>query len=467
MIQSLFDLGMASAVVRYVALVAAAEDGARSSVIVIARRAMIFYLLLSAVVFVPLWFGAGTLVHFVHFLKPREIPPAVVIVRWAAVAFVLTNIALVAASVLQGVNRVGASYRDQTAGWLLYLPLLVAGMSLGSHAQAVGAAWVGAYAVQTVLLLGSLTVAIRRIPHGAARVPGYKEMLSFGVRWQTSAWADFATFQLPRFLAVVGLSSGDVISLDVAIRAGQLVVAPLFAFYPTVLPQATSLLARGGAPALRAFLQPFYGIGVVLVFVGVCVFIPLEVPLLALWTGRPTSAFNPLVGAVILAGTAAWASTGLLSSTRLARGEVNAVLLYKGRQLFLAAILLAVAAPVGLVPLAIALCLSLMVPAVAFNLRSAEELGLSRPVKSIHTGWRLGAFAVVQVVVPMTLVVGVGSALASWQLLGLVTVTALTCLVLGAPLLVGSGSARRYWMGPAAWRSVVSSLATADHLARK
>ena len=137
MIQSLFDLGVASALVRYVA-VAAATGGGRSSIAIIARRALVFYLLLSAVVFVALWFGAAAMVGLVHFLKPSELAPAVVIVRWAAVAFVLTNITLVAASVLQGIDRVGAAYRDQTLGWLLYLPLLLAGMSLGSHAQAVG-----------------------------------------------------------------------------------------------------------------------------------------------------------------------------------------------------------------------------------------------------------------------------------------------------------------------------------------
>jgi O-antigen/teichoic acid export membrane protein len=447
MIQSLFDLGVASAVVRYVALAAAAADGARSSVMVIARRAMIFYLLLSAAVFLPLWFGANAIAGLVHFLKPSEIAPAVVIVRWAAVAFVLTNIALVAASVLQGIGRVGASYRDQTVGWLLYLPLLLVGMGLASHAQAVGAAWVGAYAVQTLLLLGSLTVAIRRLPQGSATVPRYSEMLSFGVRWQSSAWADFATFQLPRFIAGVALSSGDLVTLDLAIRAGQFVVAPLFAFYPTVLPRAASLLARGGAGALRSFLQPYYSIGVFLVVVGACVFIPLEVPLLAVWTGRATSAFNPLVVAAILIGTAAHASTGLLSSARLACGDVNAVILYKGRQLILAAILLAVATPMGLLPVAIALCLSLMLPAVAFNLRSAGVLGLARPLESMHTRWRLAAFCLAQVAIPMALVVGVGSALASWQLLGLVTLAALICLALGALLLVGRGPARRYWLG--------------------
>jgi O-antigen/teichoic acid export membrane protein len=459
MIQSLFDLGVASALVRYVA-VAASKGGARTPVLRIAMRAMVFYLALSAVVFLPMWFGARSMVGLVHFLKPSELGAAIVIVRWAAVAFVLTNITLVAASVLQGIDHVGASYRDQTVGWLLYIPLLVAGIRFGSHAQAVGLAWVGAYAVQGLLLARSLTVGIRSIAPGGGAIPSFGEMLSFGGRWQLSAWADFATFQLPRFVAGAALSSGDVVSLDVAIRAGQFLVAPLFAFYPTILPRAASLLTRGGLPELRSFLQRWYGIGVLAVVIGVCVFIPIEVPLLAIWTGRPMSAFDPFVAAAVLIGTAAHASTGLLTSALMAQGDIRPVVVYKGRQLFLAAILLAVSAPIGLLPVALALCLSLILPAVAFNLYAAKELGLHGPVASIRTRWSLSAFALVQIAIPMALVVAVGSAVASWQLFGLAAIAAVICLAFAGLLLARRLSVRHYL-----WR--LASLRPPDHLPKK
>jgi O-antigen/teichoic acid export membrane protein len=466
MIQSLFDLGVASAVVRYVAHAASAKGGARASVLIIARRAMYFYLLLSAAVFLPMWFYAKDLVGLVNFLKPDEVAAAVVIVRWAAVAFVLTNIVMVAASVLQGINRVGASYRDQTIGWLLYLPLLVVGMSVVPHAQALGIAWVGAYTVQMLLLL-SLIVGMRSVPPGFSDTPGIGEMLAFGSRWQVSAWADFATFQLPRIIAGVALSSSDVVSLDVAIRAALFVVAPLFAFYPTVLPKAASLLARDGEQALRAFLQPYYSIGLSLVVVGVSVFIPVEVPALAAWTGRETGTFDPLVVAVILIGTAAYASTGLLSSAQLARGEITPILIYKGRQLLLAVVLLPLAALLGLLPVAVALSVSLFLPAIAFNLRTAKELGLGTPLRSRRTRWSLAGFALMQVAIPMTLVLSVGDALPSWQLLGLVSLAALTCLLIGGFLLVGRVRARDYWSGLAPWRTAAAPASIADHLARK
>jgi len=467
MIQSLFDLGVASALVRYVAHAAAAEGGSRASVLVIARRGMYFYLLLSAVVFLPLWLGAEDIVELVHFLRPDEVAAAVVIVRWAAVAFVLTNVVMVAASVLQGIDRVGASYRDQTIGWLLYLPLLLVGMSLVPHAEALGIAWVGAYTVQMLLLLRSLTAGMRSVARGFGDTPGFGEMLAFGSRWQVSAWADFATFQLPRFIAAAALSSSDVVSLDVAIRAALFVVAPLFAFYPTVLPRAASLLARGGEQSLRAFLQPYYSLGSLLVVVGVSAFIPVEVPALAAWTGRATTSFDPAVVAVILIGTGAYASTGLLSAAQLARGEVNPVLVYKGRQLILAAVLLPIAALIGLLAVAIALCLSLLLPAIMFNHRTAKELELGNPFRSPRTRWSLTGFALMQVVAPIALVLGVGDALPAWQLLGLVVLAALAGLLLGGLLLVGRLRARGYRSGLVPWRVAASPGPIVDHLARK
>ncbi len=464
MIQSLFDLGVASAVVRYVAVAASVDGGARSPVLRIAARAMGFYFVLSAVVFLPLWFAARPLAELVHFLKPSEVGAAVVIVRWGAVAFVLTNFTLVAASVLQGIDRVGASYRDQTIGWLLYVPLLLVGMSVAPHAEAVGFAWVGAYAVQAVLLARSLVVGIEGVPAGAGVIPGIREMLSFGGRWQISAWADFATFQLPRFLAGVALSSGDLVSLDVAIRAGQFLVAPLFAFYPTVLPRATALLARGGSPMLRSFLQRLYGLGVIAVVVGLCVFIPLETPLLSIWTGRATSTFNLLAVALILVGSAAHASTGLLSSALLARGEIRPMIVYKSRQLVLAAVLLAIATRVGLLAVGLALCISLALPALAFNAATARELALRGP--GAQARWGLLAFAIVQVALPTALVAGVGSSLASWQLLGLALLATLVILASAALLLARRLSLRDYLRRSLSAPVVVPS-AAADHFSRK
>jgi O-antigen/teichoic acid export membrane protein len=467
MIQSLFDLGVASAVVRYVATAAAGSEGGRSAIVLLARRAMTFYTLLSLAVFLPLWFGASEIAGVMHVLKHAEVAQAVVIIRWAAIAFVLTNVALVAAAILQGIDRVAASYRDQTLGWLLYLPLLLIGMRLVSNAQAVGLAWVGAYAVQTMLLTRSLVLGIRAVPDGPARAPGLAEMLSFGGQWQLSAWADFATFQLPRFLAGAALSSGDVVTIDIAIRAAQFAVAPLFAFYPVVLPRAAALLAHSGLPALRSFVQQYYASGILLVLLSVCVLLPVEVPVLAVWTGRPASSFSPVVAAAVLIGTVAHASTGLLSSVLLARGDVRPVMRYKGRQLALAAILLAVAAPLGVVPVSLAISVSLLVPALAFNVVTARRLGVNGPVTRGGIRRRMSTFAVAQIALPMTIVVTARSALGSWQLLGLVLLADISCLVAAGSLLLGRPVLRLYGFGPDKSPDALPPLRVGDHLAKK
>jgi hypothetical protein len=218
---------------------------------------------------------------------------------------------------------------------------------------------------------------------------------------------------------------------------------------------------------LRAFLQPYYSLGSLLVVVGVSAFIPVEVPALAAWTGRATTSFDPAVVAVILIGTGAYASTGLLSAAQLARGEVNPVLVYKGRQLILAAVLLPIAALIGLLAVAIALCLSLLLPAIMFNHRTAKELELGNPFRSPRTRWSLTGFALMQVVAPIALVLGVGDALPAWQLLGLVVLAALAGLLLGGLLLVGRLRARGYRSGLVPWRVAASPGPIVDHLARK
>jgi O-antigen/teichoic acid export membrane protein len=425
---------------------------------------MLFYLLLSAAVFLPLWFGAQEIVEVVHFLRPAEIAPAVTILRWAAVAFVLTNVTLVAASVLQGLDRVAASYRDQTLGWVLYLPLLGFGMLLGPKVEAVGAAWVGAYAAQLVLLSRSLTVGLRLVPKGAGNAPSFGEMLSFGGRWQVSAWADFATFQLPRFLAGATLTSGDAVTLDVAIRAGQFAVAPLFAFYPTVLPRAASLLAKEGISALSSLVKRWYEFLIPVIVIVTSILVPVEVPALAAWTGRSASSFNPTAVAAILIGTTAHASTGVLTSAQLARGEVNSILRYKSLQLLLALLFLGAATAVGLVAIAAALCLALGIPAVRFNIRTTHQLGVSGPLNSARSRRTLARIAVPQIAIPMTVMLALRSELTSWALLAVVGVTALACLSLEllflSPELIDRYPWRPRW-------SETGSSPVADHLARK
>jgi hypothetical protein len=131
----------------------------------------------------------------------------------------------------------------------------------------------------------------------------------------------------------------------------------------------------------------------------------------------------------------------------------------------LAAVLLAVAAPIGLAPVAIAICLSLTLPAVAFNIRSARDFGLGRPLAPRRTRWSLAVFATTQVAIPLTLIVVIESAVSSWQLLGIVVAAALACLALS--ILFLARRARPYWWGLLSPGAASCSAAAVDHFARK
>ena len=197
--QGLVDLGLGAALVRFVAL--AGAERSRSSAAGVIWRAGVFYLVLSTVIGVPLWLMASQLAGVLPYLKSTQIQDGATLLRYAAAAFALTNLTLVAASALQGLDRVDASYRAQTVGWLAYLPLAI-GLSTGGGIDAVGLAWLVAYGLQAALLVPAVVGTLRRLPTGKQRPPGLLTMLCVGGQWQVSAWADLATFQLPRMAGV-------------------------------------------------------------------------------------------------------------------------------------------------------------------------------------------------------------------------------------------------------------------------
>jgi O-antigen/teichoic acid export membrane protein len=427
-IQSLFDLGVASAMVRYVAVGAAA--GSRHAVYVTSRRALAFYAGLSLLVGIPMWLLAGQLADLVSYIDAGLRDDAIVIIRWAAVAFGLTNVVIVFSSTLQGIGRVGECYRDQVIGWFAYIPLLAVAIDVWSPAQAVGLAWVGSYALQLVLLVRTFVFAIRAVPYGKAVAPRIREMLAFGARWQVSALADFATFQLPRIAGSFAVSANALVGLDVAMRAAQMAAGPLLAFYPTVLPRATALLTKGDMTGFRAFLGRYHALITVAVLIGASALVPLEVPALAAWTGREVGSFNPLVGAAILVGTVAHASTGILSSGMLAIGDVNSVVVYKARQLGLAVVLLPPAALLGVPTLAVGVGVVLLVPALLFNRRAERTLEVPLTLSRPHVQTLLG-LGFVQATVPLAVVIALRESVSAWVLLAI----ALLCVA----AIVGAG----------------------------
>jgi hypothetical protein len=314
---------------------------------------------------------------------------AVLLLRYAAVAFALTNVTLVLASLLQGLDRVDASYRGQTLGWLLYMPLLAIGLHLGRASNAVGLAWVFSYGLQMLLLAASARSAVAALSELRAPTPGWGEMLSLGGWWQLSSWADFSTFQLPRLAGAFALSASGLFALDVALRAAQLVVAPLFAAYPLVLPIAARTWTLRGREALSDFLERWFLGGAIGLWLFAVAFVPLERPVLAAWTGQPAESFSVLLNMSVLVGVAAHASTGLFSSAQLAVGDISPVLRYKAWQLIAGLLLVPPALLGGPVLTGLALGLALTAPAFAFNWNEARAFRIRLPSKKSSVWHRL------------------------------------------------------------------------------
>jgi O-antigen/teichoic acid export membrane protein len=377
MIQGLFDLGIGAALVRYVAV--EASRGSRSAVLIVLRRGGAFYVALSVAISLPLWVFADEIASLFPSVHASATGEAASLLRYVAVSFALTNVALVLASLLQGVNRVDAAYRDQTLGWLLYVPLLAIGLQFGQAVHVVGLAWVGAYTLQLLLLSVSSWSAVRRLPRNTAPAPSLGEMFLLGGWWQLSSWADFATFQLPRLLGAFILPATSLVELDVALRAAQVVVAPFFAAYPLVLPAATEEWTVRGFEGLRVFLDRWFLPAASALWVASTTFIPIERTALAAWTGSSARSFDLWVSASVLLGVAAHASTGLFSSARLATGIISSVVHYKVRQLVLALVLVPAGLVGGVETGGIALGVSLALPALAFNRDEARVFRLRLP----------------------------------------------------------------------------------------
>jgi O-antigen/teichoic acid export membrane protein len=377
MIQGLFDLGVGAALVRFVAIAAAQRS--RTVVLIVFRRAIAFYLALSVAVSLPLLIWAGGIAALLPSVHASAEGQATLLIRYAAVAFALTNVTLVLASLLQGADRVDAAYRGQALGWLLYVPILAVGIELGGGAHAVGLAWVCSFALQVVFLSGSARSAIADLLQSEVALPSFRQMLSLGGWWQLSSWADFATFQLPRLAGGFILSAGALVALDVALRAAQLVVAPLSAAYPLVLPAAAKAWTLAGRQGLTVFLERWFVRGAIALWLFTITFVPVEQAVLAAWTGRPVDSFSLWLNASVLIGIAAHASTGLFSSALLAAGDISPVVHYKKRQLILGLVLVPIGLTRGAITTGVALAIALALPALAFDRREADVFRLRLP----------------------------------------------------------------------------------------
>lgn len=371
--QGLFDMGAGAVAQRYVA--AAASDRSRAGVLAVLRAISWFYFWLSVVVSGAVFLLAPTLAGLID----AGDHDGVAVLRYAALAFAATNVVYVLASVLEGCGRVDTSYRLQTVGALMIVPVLLLGLEAGAGVHAIGLTWLAGPVVVTLLLARGCWSLLRELEPGHESDFSMRDLLRLGGGWQVSAWADFASFQLPRVVAGLALPVADLITLDLALRIAQLVVFPLISAFPVVLPLMVRTEKTLGRPALRRLVYELQRAVVAAALVSAALCVPLAPPLVEVWTGRPAESFNQLVTLLIVLGVTLHTTTGIVSSTLLALGTVRTVVVYKTGQLVLSLVLVGPACVVGLVPAAAALALGLIAPAVWFVWKGLRRVGAPPP----------------------------------------------------------------------------------------
>lgn len=373
MAQGLVDLGMGAATIRYVALAKVA--GARHAVGSVLRRSLVFYIGLSVLVGGLLVALRGPLVGAVPALdEPAAAGDARRLVVYAAVAFALTSLVAVGAAALQGLDRVAEAYRARTIGWLVYAPVLAASLAAGAGVDALGLAWLAAYGCQAALVALALPAALRVTgTHGDVRVSN-RDLLALGTSWQVSSWADFASLQLPRIAAGLTLSAPAVVQLDLALRAGQIAVAPFFALLPLVLPAASREWGAGGSKRLAVAAARWDRAFSSLLVLAAAASLPLLAPAIAIWSSRELQDVNMALVTLVLLGTVAHTRTGLMTSVLLAAGDVRPIIGYKVFQLLLALALVPVGAALGLVELGVAVAIAMTLPSARFMRRARNRL---------------------------------------------------------------------------------------------
>jgi hypothetical protein len=431
MAQGLMDVGMTAATVRYVAL--AKVDGARGTVISVFRRSLAFYFVLSMLVGALLVGFRDALVDAVPaFGEPAIAHDARRLVIYAAIAFGMTNFVTVVSAALQGLDRVAEAFRAQTIGWLVYVPVLWVLLERGAGVDALGLAWVAAFALQGVLVAIALPKAIRATATtGSVRVSN-RELLSLGGRWQASSWADFASLQLPRIVAGLTLPGAAVVSLDLAMRGAQIVVAPFFALLPLVLPAASREWGAKGRPGLANVASGWHQAFSRALTLTAAACLPLLIPAIAVWSDRSLDSLDIALIACILLGTVAHTWTGVMTSALLAAGDVGPIVRYKLQQLVLAAVLLPVGGAIGLDALALAVAVVMTLPAVDFMRRAQGRLGVVAGGRDSRA--RLAAASAMVCVPGLILVVAAPRDVSAWVLLAIVSAGVLAGSTIAVPL---------------------------------
>jgi O-antigen/teichoic acid export membrane protein len=341
--QGLFDLGLTTAVMRFMAEAHFHQDRRMARRLLL--RGLAAYGMLSvlfAVVILPVvsqlprWLGVPAAQQG----QARTIFIATV---WL---FGITNVTAVLSAALQGLQRVTLSNLAVVGSQVVYIPLLLATSLAGWGV--VGLVW--ATVALNLFQAAALGVAtLVYIPRGAssAEGPSLGKVLNFGMGVQATAAADFVALQGPRFVTGVVLGAAAAGRLDLAMRLPLAATALALPILPPLLPAAARLWTQGGGPALGSIYARATRYLAVLT-VPPLLFIFLAGPWITeKWLATPAAGLDTpirLLAIALLARTLC----GVATTTAIGAGAVGLVFRYKAILLIVTAAPLVVASRLGI-----------------------------------------------------------------------------------------------------------------------
>ena len=341
--QSLFDLGFATGVARFMAEAHAHEDRGMARRLVV--RGLATYGVLSVLFAAAILPFVSELPRWLGVPEPQQGQARTIFIATVWL-FGITNVTAVFSAALQGLQRVTLSNLAVVGSQVVYVPLLLATSLAGWGV--VGLVW--ATIALSLFQATALCVAtFVYFPHGEESTAALSlgKMLNFGIGVQANAVAEFVASQGPRFVTGIALGAAAAGRLDLAMRLPLAGTALALTILPPLMPAAARLWAQGDGPSLASlYVRATRYLAFLTVAPLLCIFL-VGPWLTEKWLGI---AANGLDTPIRLLAIALLAKTlgGVATTTAIGAGAVGLVFRYRAILLVITAIPLLVASRAGI-----------------------------------------------------------------------------------------------------------------------
>jgi O-antigen/teichoic acid export membrane protein len=283
-VMQVFDLGLASATVKYVSSYRGKGDTAR--VVLVVRSSLTLYALLGFITSVLIFSIAPMLVGTVFRIEVGDQPLAIRAIQVGAIGLGVRFVDAVFLSTLRGYERY-----DLSAKVMIVVKIAIVGVAVGLVALGYGVVEI---LVGTVVVTATGAVAQAMLCRQLLREPVFwpstdpealREILSFGMySWFQGVGATVFR-QADQLLVGAMLGAGAVAYYNVCLRLTQQIHSLVSAAFNFLFPLISSKYAKTGSKGLKSIFRKCLGVNVVS---AACLALPILFfgnPILILWMG--------------------------------------------------------------------------------------------------------------------------------------------------------------------------------------